>query len=65
MIPDDPDQPGVDNDLTFGGTYAVSGQTVTFDHDADTFVRDAAWIYDGDLRTEQNGIVAVLEKVSD
>lgn len=54
---------GEENDLPFGGTYAVSGNEVTFDHEADTFVRDVVWTYDdGALRTETDELSVVLQK---
>ena len=47
----------------FDGTYAVMGDTVTFDHEADTFIRDATWTRSGDqLRTQAFGITVVLGK---
>ena len=54
---------GEEGDLPFGGTYSVSGNDVRFDHEADTFVRDAVWTYaDGELRTSAGGIAVVLER---
>lgn len=51
-----------EGDTPFAGTYAASGGTVTFDHEADTFVRDAAWTFAGGrLRTESLGLSVVLE----
>ncbi|MEP0546295.1 MAG: hypothetical protein ABJF88_05135 [Rhodothermales bacterium] len=49
--------------LLFGGTYALSGGEVTFDHEADTFVRDAVWTFhDGTLRAETDEISVILSK---
>jgi len=28
------------------GTYAITGKTITFEQNADTFVRDMTWTYD-------------------
>ena len=38
-------------EIRFGGTWARSGNTVTFDHPTDTFVRGAEWTYDEVART--------------
>ncbi len=52
-----------EGDTPFAGTYAVSGSAVTFEHAADTFVRDATWTFaDGRLRTDSFGLSVVLEK---
>ncbi len=34
-------------DASMAGTHSVVGDTVTFNQDADTFVRDLSWIFDG------------------
>lgn len=47
----EPDE-GDSFDVSFEGIYEVDGRTVTFDHRADTFIRDQEWTYrDGTLRT--------------
>lgn len=38
------DEDGGDLDLDLTGTWTLSGSTVTFDHDADTFIRDVEFI---------------------
>jgi hypothetical protein len=54
---------GEENDIPFGGTYTVSGSEVTFDHEADTFIRDVEWMFsDGTLRAETDEISVVLRK---
>lgn len=37
---------GGDFDMNLQGTYAISGKTITFQQNADTFVRDMTWTYD-------------------
>lgn len=50
-------------EVTFEGTYDVDGDVVTFDHDADTFIRDIEWVYDdGALFTETDDLEVVLEQ---
>lgn len=54
-------------EATFGGIYEVDGNTVTFDHRTDTFIRNVEWTYQsGTLRTayEDGGarIVVVLTR---
>jgi hypothetical protein len=39
------DEGGGDFDADLEGTWALNGSTVTFDHDADTFVRDMDFEY--------------------
>lgn len=34
-------------DANLVGTYTLAGETITFTHDADTFVRDVTWTIDG------------------
>jgi hypothetical protein len=54
---------GEENDIPFGGNYSVSGNTVTFDHEADTFIRDTEWRFDdGTLRAETDELEVVLRK---
>lgn len=51
-------------EANFEGIYEVDGRTVTFDHRADTFIRDREWTYrDGALRTafEDGGIRITVE----
>lgn len=49
------------NDVTFAGTYSVSGNLVTFDHEEDTFVRDVTWTFaNGTLRAETDDLTVVL-----
>lgn len=52
-----------EGDLPFEGTFSVSGDNVRFDHEADTFVRDAVWAYsDGELRTSSGETTVILER---
>ena len=44
---------GGDFDADLAGTWALNGTTVTFDHDADTFVRDMDFEYANDRLTGQ------------
>lgn len=58
---------GGEGDVPFAGTYTVTGSgsatTVTFEHEADTFVRDAEWAYDdGRLETDDSNLSVVLER---
>ena len=54
---------GEEGDLPFAGTYFVFGNNVRIDHEADTFVRDAVWIYaDGGLQASSGGITVHLER---
>lgn len=47
----------------FEGTFAIDGQTVTFNHAANTFIRDVAWIYDGStLSTSTTAITVVMRR---
>lgn len=64
VIPEELNEEGGGNArLLFGGTYALSGNEVTFDHEADTFVRDAVWTFgNGDLRTDTGEITVVLSR---
>jgi hypothetical protein len=62
VVPVPPAEDG-EGDTPFAGTYARSGSTVTFDHEADTFIRDAVWTFSGgQLRTEAFGLSVVLDK---
>ena len=38
---------GVALNTNLVGTYTLVGETITFTHEADTFVRDATWTVDG------------------
>ena len=51
-------------EVTFEGTYDRDGQSVTFSHEADTFIRGEIWTYDGNsLTTETNaGVTVVLTR---
>ena len=52
-----------ENDFSLDGTYVVSGDVVTFDHEADTFIRGVEWIFEnGTLRTETGEISVVLQQ---
>ncbi len=64
VTPEELNEEGEGNSrLLFGGTYALSGNEVTFDHEADTFVRDVVWTFDeGDLRTDTGEITVVLSR---
>jgi hypothetical protein len=58
---------GQDLDANLAGSWTRTGNTIHFDQAADTFVRDASWMFDGTtLRTTftQGGTVvtAVLNK---
>lgn len=54
---------GEENDFSLEGTYTISGDVVTFDHEADTFIRDVEWVFgNGTLRTETDGITVVLQR---
>ena len=54
---------GEETDLTFAGTYTVSGNQVAFDHEADTFIRDVAWTHEGrTLRADSEDLSVVLRK---
>ena len=51
------DEDGSDLNADLTGTWAVDGDQVTFDHDADTFIRDVAFTYD-DGRLISNSVYA-------
>lgn len=54
---------GEENDFPLDGTYTISGDVVTFDQEADTFIRDLEWSFDnGTLRTETSEISVVLQR---
>lgn len=54
---------GEENDFSLDGTYTISGDVVTFDHEADTFIRDVEWVLgNGMLRTETDRITVVLQR---
>lgn len=54
---------GEENDFSLDGTYTVSGGVVTFDQEADTFIRDVEWTFEGRaLRTETEEITVVLQQ---
>ena len=59
LVPAELDE-GEETEIRFDGTYTVSGERVTFDHEADTFVRDAAWTYDDGRLEAQTGEVTVV-----
>ncbi|MFB6231453.1 MAG: hypothetical protein ABEL04_09870 [Salinibacter sp.] len=48
--------------VTFAGTWSrVSDSTITFEHDADTFIRDTQWDVENDTLRANNGeVTAVL-----
>ena len=50
--------------IEFGGTWSRSSDSsVTFDHDADTFIRDVEWTYSEEqLRTTEGEVTATLRK---
>lgn len=51
-VPGSLTEDGVPFDVTFDGTFSVSGDRVRFFHGEDLFVRDVAWAYRGGaLRT--------------
>lgn len=61
----EPDAEG-DYDVRIGGTYHTSGDSVFFDHEADTFIRDVPWIWRNDtLRAQEYPGTVVLTKESD
>lgn len=53
--------------VEFAGTWSqTSDSTVTFDHEADTFIRDTDWHFANDtLRTNNGEVNAVLRKQED
>lgn len=52
-----------ESEVPFGGTFQVSGDRVRFFHEADTFVRDAVWLYaNGQLRSQSFSSDIVLER---
>lgn len=58
-----PDGEEGDFEEAFEGTFDIEGQTVTFSHAADTFIRDVLWVFDGTtLSTSTAVITAVLER---
>ena len=63
IVPDELAEDPGDTRIEFEGTYSVSGDRVDFDHEADTFVRDADWTYDdGRLETADGEITVVLTR---
>lgn len=52
---------GEETEIEFEGTYSVSDDRVTFDHEADTFIRDVTWTYDSRrLEAQTDEITVVL-----
>lgn len=44
----------------FEGTFDIDGQSVTFSHTADTFIRDVVWLYDGTSLSTSTAVLAVV-----
>lgn len=63
FVPDG-NEDGSDFDADLGGTWTLSGSQVSFDHPADTFIRDMSFEVDGTrLRGEASFDSAVLRVV--
>ena len=59
FVPDGGDG-GNDFEASMAGTWTIDGDQVEFDQDADTFVRNMVWTYDGFQLTAENGEVRVV-----
>ena len=54
---------GEDFPSSVSGSYLVTENSVTFESDDDTFIRDSEWtLMDGELRTTSFGFTVVLER---
>lgn len=63
VIPDVLNEPGEPDAVDLSGSYVVTGRTVRFTQDADTFVRDAVWTFADDALSTTLGSVRIrLEK---
>ena len=62
VVPASLDDDGT-GDYDLRGTYAVEGDRVSFEQEADTFVRDADWVLQGEtLRGTFGDLEVVLER---
>lgn len=54
------EEDGSDLTADLEGEWALDGDDVTFDHDADTFVRDVTWEYDDGLLVSNSTFAEVV-----